>query len=103
MSIITTPAECLLLRQLLRSTMQERSKIITTQVAPTFHSLRCKAAVFMYCGRDWWTFKATAIDVLTYICVYKRLTGGLNDGLFSETMDFRDFPSVLFAVRIAQS
>ena len=28
---------------------------------------------------------------------------GLNDGLFSETMDFRDFPSVLSAVRIAQS
>ena len=29
--------------------------------------------------------------------------GRLNDGLFSETMDFRDFPSVLSAVRIAQS
>ena len=28
---------------------------------------------------------------------------GLNGGLFSETMDFRDFPSVLSAVRIAQS
>ena len=28
---------------------------------------------------------------------------GLNDGLFSETMDFREFPSVLSAVRIAQS
>ena len=28
---------------------------------------------------------------------------GLNDGLFSETMDFRDFPSVLPAVHIAQS
>ena len=28
---------------------------------------------------------------------------GLNDGLFSETMDFRDFPSVLSPVRIAQS
>ena len=28
---------------------------------------------------------------------------GLNDGLFSETMDFRDFPSVLSAVRITQS
>ena len=28
---------------------------------------------------------------------------GLNDGLFSETMDFHDFPSVLSAVRIAQS
>ena len=28
---------------------------------------------------------------------------GLNDGLFSEMMDFRDFPSVLSAVRIAQS
>ena len=28
---------------------------------------------------------------------------GLNDGLFSETMDFRDFPSVLSAVHIAQS
>ena len=28
---------------------------------------------------------------------------GLNDWLFSETMDFRDFPSVLSAVRIAQS
>ena len=28
---------------------------------------------------------------------------GLNDGLFSETMDFRDFPSVLSAVRIAQN
>ena len=27
----------------------------------------------------------------------------LNDGLFSETIDFRDFPSVLSAVRIAQS
>ena len=34
-----------------------------------------------------------------------RPPGGskLNDGLFSETMDFRDFPSVLSAVRIAQS
>ena len=31
------------------------------------------------------------------------LGAGLNDGLFSETMDFRDFPSVLSAVRIAQS
>ena len=28
---------------------------------------------------------------------------GLNDGLFSETMDFREFPSVLSAVHIAQS
>ena len=28
---------------------------------------------------------------------------GLNGGLFSETMDFRDFPSVLSAVRIALS
>ena len=28
---------------------------------------------------------------------------GLNGGLFSETMDFRSFPSVLSAVRIAQS
>ena len=28
---------------------------------------------------------------------------GLNDGLFSETMDFRDVPSVLSAVRVAQS
>ena len=28
---------------------------------------------------------------------------GLNGGLFSETMDFRDFPSVLSSVRIAQS
>ena len=28
---------------------------------------------------------------------------GQNDGLFSETMDFLDFPSVLSAVRIAQS
>ena len=28
---------------------------------------------------------------------------GLNGGLFSETMDFRDCPSVLSAVRIAQS
>ena len=28
---------------------------------------------------------------------------GLNDGLFSETMDFRDFPSVLSVVRITQS
>ena len=28
---------------------------------------------------------------------------GLNDGLVSETMDFRDFPSVLSVVRIAQS
>ena len=32
-----------------------------------------------------------------------HLRAGLNDGLFSETMDFRDFPSVLSAVRIAQS
>ena len=28
---------------------------------------------------------------------------GLNDGLFSETMDLCDFPSVLSAVPIAQS
>ena len=28
---------------------------------------------------------------------------GLNGGLFSETMDFRDLPSVISAVRIAQS
>ena len=28
---------------------------------------------------------------------------GLNGGLFSETMDFREFPSVLSAVRIGQS
>ena len=33
----------------------------------------------------------------------RRLGAGLNGGLFSETMDFRDFPSVLSAVRIAQS
>ena len=32
-----------------------------------------------------------------------RQGAGLNGGLFSETMDFRDFPSVLSAVRIAQS
>ena len=33
----------------------------------------------------------------------KHSGAGLNGGLFSETMDFRDFPSVLSAVRIAQS
>ena len=32
-----------------------------------------------------------------------QIRAGLNDGLFSETMDFRDFPSVLSAVRIAQN
>ena len=32
-----------------------------------------------------------------------QVRAGLNDGLFSETKDFRDFPSVLSAVRIAQS
>ena len=32
-----------------------------------------------------------------------KIGAGLNDGLFSETMDFRDFPSVLSAVRIAES
>ena len=33
--------------------------------------------------------------------IYLSILGaGLNDGLFSETMDFRDFPSVLSAVRI---
>ena len=34
---------------------------------------------------------------------YSNIGAGLNDGLFSETMDFRDFPSVLSAVRIVQS
>ena len=34
---------------------------------------------------------------------HSNFWAGLNDGLFSETMDFRDFPSVLSAVRIAQS
>ena len=37
------------------------------------------------------------------VSVSPKMGAGLNDGLFSETMDFRDFPSVLSAVRIAQS
>ena len=35
--------------------------------------------------------------------IVRIVRAGLNDGLFSETMDFRDFPSVLSAVLIAQS
>ena len=50
----------------------------------------------MPCGVFRWT--------LVYFGVYTDPCGaGLNDGLFSETMYFRDFPSVLSAVRIAQS
>ena len=45
----------------------------------------------MVCGGLWW---------IAVVCL---LVIPLNDGLFSETMDFRDFPSVLSAVRIAQS
>ena len=41
---------------------------------------------------------------LMLMCWYVVVVwAGLNGGLFSETMDFRDFPSVLSAVRVAQS
>ena len=49
-------------------------------------------------------FLRTEGDTKRHVCTHGSGGGaGLNDGLFSETMDFREFPSVLSAVHIAQS
>ena len=48
-------------------------------------------------------FHSSILECSWILIIFRALYwAGLNDGLFSETMDFRDFPSVLSAVRIAQ-
>ena len=51
----------------------------------------------------WNALPVNLVSAPTVNAFKNRLGAGLNGGLFSETMDFRDFPSVLSAVRIAQS
>ena len=50
------------------------------------------------------SYSSSSLPLLDTFQILDRLSwAGLNDGLFSETMDFRDFPSVLSVVRIPQS